>query len=971
MSNNKPIEIPDYSAEQYINSSAPYEWLYQYKDDKFMLRQLCERMKSQAGAVGVKAFMSLWSAYCESQAEKRGFALDNATNFEGQTLELFSGNYICDEMGVGVIDRFGYEQVVCRHPIMPCERLVNIDSGEERLRIAYKKGRQWREMIAEKATIASSSSILQLSANGVLVNSDNAKALSTYLLELEQLNYDYIPEQKSVGRLGWVGKHGFSPYVEDLVFDGENNFKHIFTAVRPFGDRNVWVDTIKKVRAEKGTARFFLAASFASVILEPCGLLPFFLHAWGGTESGKAQPLDTKIITPNGFKLMGDIHIGDLVIGGDGKPYKVSGVYPQGKKDVYKITFSDGTSTRCCKEHLWNVTTRTRRRHNRGYITMSLEDILKKPIKTKKGEYQYRIPVCKPVEYEQSQELYIPPYALGALLGDGCLTLKRNKANYNRNIYFANAERDVVERLNDNLKENDVEFVEFNNVPYQHLMRGSGKSKFIAEIERLGLKCYSIEKFIPHEYLTSSISNRKALLFGLMDTDGSVGNKKHHYKYSTISEQLAKDVQCLCRSLGYRATISSNTRMSRFNPEGEDFTEFVVSIITDDVIFSSNKHAARSATVQRNRKEDKTSLAIVSVELVGHEECQCIMVDSEEHTYLCDDFIVTHNTVGLMIAASVWASPKLGDFITTFNSTSVGQEMTATFLNSLPMCIDELQIQTSAGVKEFDKIIYQLTEGVGRTRGAKTGGLQKVNTWRNCMISNGEQPISSSNSGGGAVNRIIEFECSEKVYSDLVGLCAVINKNYGWAGAELIRWLQKDGSFARINELQKEYYHELLKVDSTDKQAASASAILAADHIVTELIFQDGNNLTVEDMAAIMTKKSDVNVNERAYEAIIEMVSSNINCFVKNEFGEYKGEVWGKLEKDYVYIIKSIFDREMQNRGYNPTAFLSWAKANELLICGKSKNTCTARIVGPVTRCVCIKKTNEKWEKWNGQDPEF
>ncbi len=620
MSNsNKPIEIPDYSAEQYINSSAPYEWLYQYKDDKFMLRQLCERMKSQAGAVGVKAFMSLWSAYCESQAEKRGFALDNATNFEGQTLELFSGNYICDDMGVGVIDRFGYEQVVCRHPIMPCERLVNIDSGEERLRIAYKKGRQWRELIAEKATLASSSSILQLSANGVLVNSDNAKALSTYLLELEQLNYDYIPEQKSVGRLGWVGKHGFSPYVEDLVFDGENNFKHIFTAVRPFGDRNVWVDIIKKVRAEKTAARFFLAASFASVILEPCGLLPFFLHAWGQTGSGKS--------------------------------------------------------------------------------------------------------------------------------------------------------------------------------------------------------------------------------------------------------------------------------------------------------------------------------------------------------------------VGLMIAASVWASPKLGDYITTFNSTSVGQEMTATFLNSLPMCIDELQIQSSAGIKDFDKIIYQLTEGVGKTRGAKTGGLQRTNTWRNCMITNGEQPISSSNSGGGAVNRIIEFECSEKIYSDLVGLCAIINKNYGWAGAEFVLWLQKQGSFARINELQKEYYHELLKVDSTDKQAASASAILAADHIVTELIFQDGNNLTVEDMAAIMTKKSEVNVNERAYEAILDMVSNNINCFKKNDFGEYKGEVWGELDKDYIYIIKSVFDREMQNRGYNSTAFLSWAKAKNLLLHGQNRLTCAYRIAGPVARCVCLKKIDDKiednWEEWDGKNPEL
>ena len=157
-----------------------------------------------------------------------------------------------------------------------------------------------------------------------------------------------------------------------------------------------------------------------------------------------------------------------------------------------------------------------------------------------------------------------------------------------------------------------------------------------------------------------------------------------------------------------------------------------------------------------------------------------------------------------MIASSVWACPKMGEYITTFNSTLVGQEMTATFLNSLPMCVDELQIQSSAGVKDFDKIIYQLTEGVGRTRGAKTGGLQKINTWRNCIITNGEHPISNTNSGGGAVNRIIEFECDTKVYSDLVGICAVIGSNYGFAGREFVEYLQTEGAVERINKIQKD-----------------------------------------------------------------------------------------------------------------------------------------------------------------------
>lgn len=604
--NAEIVVIPDYTASQFYDTTEPYEFLYQFRDNKFLLKQMVQKMKAKAGAVGVKCFIALWDAYQEMMAQKNGVMLANSTQFDGQEMELFSGEYICDENGVFITDKYGYEQTICRHPIMPVQRLCNIDSGEERLKIAYKKGRVWRSIIVEKSVIASSSSILQLAANGIMVNSENAKSLSTYLLEIEQLNYEIIPEQKSVGRLGWLGEHGFSPFVDELVFDGENNFKNIFNAVRQEGSRNAWLYAMQDLRKEKSPGRLFLAASFASAILEPCGLLPFFLHAWGGTETGK--------------------------------------------------------------------------------------------------------------------------------------------------------------------------------------------------------------------------------------------------------------------------------------------------------------------------------------------------------------------TVGLMIAASVWASPRLGDYILTFNSTLVGQEMTASFLNSLPMCIDELQIQSSAGIKDFDKIIYQLTEGVGRTRGAKYGGLQRTNKWKNCIITNGEHPISNANSGGGAVNRVIEFECAEKVYSDLVGICSVIQSNYGFAGREFVEYLQTDGAVERVNALQKEYYRELLKSDSTDKQAASASAILAADYIATELIFKDGNNLTVDDLEKIMAKKKEVNVNSRALEFVYELVERNPNKFKPNEYGDYQGEVWGKIDDDFIFIIKSVFDREMGNAGFNSTAFLAWAKRNDLIATDAGKRTKKARIIGASTNCVCVRKDLSEYD---------
>lgn len=948
--------VPDFTAQDFM-SLRPYEWLYQHKDDKFVLQILLQQLKVKAGKVGVKAFVSVWNSYLESKQQQQGITVDRATQFDGQSIELYSGEYLCNDDGVTIKDRFGYDYVVCRHPILPVKRLTNIDDGEERMEIMYRKGKgkPWRSIVVQKSILASSTQILQLAAFGVSVTSENAKALSTYLFTMEEINYDTIPDQYSTSRLGWVLSKSFSPYVDDLAFDGEMYYKHIFNAVQPHGDRDTWVEAMRKVRAEKSIGRIFLAASFASVILEPCGLLPFFVHAWGGAGNGKAQPLDTKIITPDGYKLMGDIRIGDKVIGGDGKAHTVTGVYPQGKKEVFKITFGDGTSTRCCKEHLWNVTTRTRRQHHRGYTTMSLEEMMTRPIALGKKGYQYRVPVCEAVEYDVHNDIPVDPYLLGALIGDGCLTLKVNPANGSTSILFSNTERDVIDRVNACLNKHDSFLRRNTSTQCQYVVSGPGAKQLKQTITELGLNCKSANRFIPAMYLTASVEDRRALLAGLMDTDGFVGHSKHNVNYSTKSGRLAEDVQKLCRSLGYRATVH------KFDPR----EEYTVTIFTDEDVFLSEKHGYHKKSLMRSHRQDKHSMPIISVEPCGVEECQCIMVDSDEHTYLCDDFIVTHNTVSLMIAASVWASPRMGEYIMTFNSTDVGQEMVASFLNSLPLCMDEMQIQAASGVTDYDRIIYKLCEGTGRLRGAKAGGIRETTRWRNCILTTGEDPIIRSNSMKGATIRVIEFECDKKVYSDLVGLCAIINDNYGFAGKEFVEYIQQDGMFERISDIQKQFYHQLLDDKNADaKQAGSASAILTADAIATELIFKDDNALTVKDIEAYMVAESEANSNSRALEYIYELISRNPMRFRPDSNGEWRGEVWGKFDGDYVYIVKSVFDREMQSAGYSSTAFLAWAKREGLLICDKDgRRTKKIRIDcsgGSSINAVCLMKDGDK-----------
>src|SRR5262249_17320832 len=132
---------------------------------------------------------------------------------------------------------------------------------------------------------------------------------------------------------------------------------------------------------------------------------------------------DAKILTPKGWKKMGELCVGDEVFGADGKPHKITGVYPQGEKEVFKVTFTDGTSTECCKEHLWDIETpNSKKKNRRGWKrkTYQLQDFCD-DLKYENGSSKYFIPITSPVEFEENQ-LPLDPYLLGLLIGDGGLT---------------------------------------------------------------------------------------------------------------------------------------------------------------------------------------------------------------------------------------------------------------------------------------------------------------------------------------------------------------------------------------------------------------------------------------------------------------------------------------------------------------------------------------------------------------------
>lgn len=560
-----PQDVPRFQRADF-DGTAPYDYIYRFAANAFQMMQVYNIVAAQAKEMGVKNFAKMWESYKRVQRGS-GYNLDieqAATNFPDQPMELRCGRYTCDAGGVACEDKGGYHTLVCSHPLMPVKRMENIDTGEQKVEIAFSRGGVWRYNVVDRTVLSSANKIVDLSRYGMDITTESARDVVKYLATIDALNYDKIGEVRSVGRLGWVGHELFSPYVPDLRYDGDAGYAATYKAVHPQGTLEGWLDAARHGRESSIYTRVMLAASFASVLVEPCDALPFFVHAWGGS-----------------------------------------------------------------------------------------------------------------------------------------------------------------------------------------------------------------------------------------------GNAK---------------------------------------------------------------------------------------------------------------------TVSLMLAASVWADPTAGAYYKTFNATGVGQEMTAGFLNSLPLCLDELQIVKDK--KDFDQTIYTLCEGVGRSRGAKAGGLQRMQTWRNAIITTGEMPITNSDSGGGAVNRVINMDCQdEKLFADPRWAVSVMRKNYGHAGRVFVEHLT-GGAMERAKELQKEYYAKLTEQDSTEKQALSASLLLAADTIATELLFQDDLALTVDDLAPMLVTRAEADVNARCYEWLTGFIAVNSNRF--DESADNKGEVWGRIEGDTCYFVATKFEQIMREYGYSSSSFLSW-----------------------------------------------
>ena len=365
---------------------------------------------------------------------------------------------------------------------------------------------------------------------------------------------------------------------------------------------------------------------------------------------GRAQPLDSQVLTPEGFRRLGDLAVGDLVVGSNGLPTHVLGVFPQGRRTVYRVTTQDGASTLACGEHLWTVRTPEDKRRDR-WRTVQTRDMVGNE---RRGHvHRYELPLVDAVELVP-QDVPMDPYALGLLLGDGCVTGRTTPGVTTTDPELVEAMQEAFDNVRlpvDVASRSGIDDV------LRHRRAGRGATRLanpateiLQELGLLGTR--SSTTFVPLRYLHNSSWVRLALLQGLLDTDGGPvlqRDRSCRVQYSTTSPRLRDDVVWLVRSLGGVAhwrTRPADGRLAglaRGRPVPDNHEAYVVDIRLPEG--DEPFRLERKRVAYQDAGGGRPMRYIDRIESVGEVDTMCIQVSAADSLYVTDDFVLTHNTL--------------------------------------------------------------------------------------------------------------------------------------------------------------------------------------------------------------------------------------------------------------------------------------------------------------------------------------
>ncbi|MFI7353494.1 PhoH family protein [Streptomyces avidinii] len=421
---------------------------------------------------------------------------------------------------------------------------------------------------------------------------------------------------------------------------------------------------------------------------------------------GRAMPVFTKVLTPDGWRPIGDLQVGDLVVGSNGEPTPVLGVYPQGEKDIYRLTAQDGSWTLCCGEHLWTVRTRDDKRRDKPWRVLETKDMIGNLRAAHARRYELPM-LTAPVAFPE-REVPMDPYALGLLLGDGCLTGSTTPS-------FATEDEELVRALETALPgvvarhKSGPDYV-LNRVksPGDVVTLENPVTRVMRELDLLGSRSHS--KFVPDDYLFNTAEVRLAVLQGLLDSDGGPVTQRDRtcrIQYSTTSIVLRDDVIALVQSLG--GVAYTRRRAAEGREQGTALAAHRRDAHVVDIRLPEDITPFRLA-----RKRDAYHAAggggrpmrfIDSIEPAGREEAVCIQVAAEDSLYVTQDYLLTHNTLNDAFVVLDEAQNTTAEQMKMF-LTRLG------FDSKIVVTGDVTQIDLPGGAKSGLRQVQEILEGL-------------------------------------------------------------------------------------------------------------------------------------------------------------------------------------------------------------------------------------------------------------------
>ncbi|WP_326697407.1 PhoH family protein [Streptomyces sp. NBC_01754] len=364
---------------------------------------------------------------------------------------------------------------------------------------------------------------------------------------------------------------------------------------------------------------------------------------------GRAQPVFTNVLTPDGWRPIGDLRVGDLVIGSNGEPTPVLGVYPQGEKDIYRVSAQDGSWTLCCGDHLWTVRTASDRGRDRPWRVLETKEMIG-GLRAAHA-HRYELPLLTAPVSLPERDVPMDPYALGLLLGDGCPTGSTTPSSATNDPELTEALEASLPGVSVRHKAGPGHVLNRVKAPGDTVTPEDPVTGSLRALGLLGIPSHS--RFVPDVCLRNSADVRLAVLQGLLDADGvPVPQSKRtcRVQYTTASVMLRDDVVSLVRSLGGVAYIRRRPAGGREpgQARGREAHHH------DDVHVLDIRLPEGAEPFRLARKRDAYHAAggsgrptrfIDAIEPAGREEAVCIQVAAEDSLYVTQDYLLTHNTL--------------------------------------------------------------------------------------------------------------------------------------------------------------------------------------------------------------------------------------------------------------------------------------------------------------------------------------